>query len=169
MPRLLLFCLLLGLSLGPSGAVLAQPTGFVLRDRVLDADTRQPTPNAQVGVGDNRVGTSTNDDGRATNASTRLNWSAGPFVPLRFDFVHTRAEFIQPRRFPNYTYRVTDLTSFNGESVYVMPSRRAPAAVGRTTRASSTSGSIRMRFWEPMSAGSMAAGPTWWPTTTARP
>ena len=36
----------------------------VLRGRVLDAETQQPIPNAQVGVAGNRIGTSTNDDGR---------------------------------------------------------------------------------------------------------
>ncbi|MCI1188210.1 carboxypeptidase-like regulatory domain-containing protein [Hymenobacter sp. DH14] len=36
----------------------------VLRGRVLDAETHQPIPNAQVGVANNRIGTSTNDDGR---------------------------------------------------------------------------------------------------------
>ena len=36
----------------------------VLRGRVLDAETRQPVPNAQVGVAGNRIGTSTNEDGR---------------------------------------------------------------------------------------------------------
>ena len=36
----------------------------VLRGRVLDAETHQPIPNAQVGVADNRLGTSTNDEGR---------------------------------------------------------------------------------------------------------
>ena len=36
----------------------------MLRGRVLDADTHQPIPNAQVGIGDNRLGTSTNLDGR---------------------------------------------------------------------------------------------------------
>ena len=41
----------------------AQPTP-VLRGRVLDAETHQPVPNAQVGVADNRLGTSTNEDGR---------------------------------------------------------------------------------------------------------
>jgi len=39
-------------------------TTQVLRGRVLDAETRQPVPNAQVGVAGNRIGTSTNDDGR---------------------------------------------------------------------------------------------------------
>jgi hypothetical protein len=36
----------------------------VLRGLVLDAETRQPIPNAQVGVAHNRIGTSTNLDGR---------------------------------------------------------------------------------------------------------
>lgn len=36
----------------------------VLRGRVFDAETHQPIPNAQVGVADNRLGTSTNEDGR---------------------------------------------------------------------------------------------------------
>ena len=36
----------------------------VLRGRVLDADTHQPVPNAQVGIGNNRLGTSTNLEGR---------------------------------------------------------------------------------------------------------
>jgi hypothetical protein len=36
----------------------------VLRGRVLDAETHQPIPNVQVGVANNKIGTSTNDDGR---------------------------------------------------------------------------------------------------------
>jgi len=36
----------------------------VLRGRVVDAETQQPVPNAQVGVANNRIGTSTNEDGR---------------------------------------------------------------------------------------------------------
>lgn len=54
-----IFWLLLLLSALPAAAQNA-----VLRGRVLDAETRQPIPNAQVGVADNRLGTSTNDDGR---------------------------------------------------------------------------------------------------------
>ena len=42
----------------------AAPAQGVLRGRVLDAETHQPIPNAQVGVADNRIGTSTNQDGR---------------------------------------------------------------------------------------------------------
>ncbi|MGI4834084.1 MAG: carboxypeptidase-like regulatory domain-containing protein [Janthinobacterium lividum] len=60
--------------LPPLGSVLAQTptlaaaptplTDAVLRGQVLDADTRQPVPNAQVGIAHNRLGTSTNLDGR---------------------------------------------------------------------------------------------------------
>lgn len=39
-------------------------TTQVLRGQVIDAETHQPIPNAQVGVADNRIGTSTNADGR---------------------------------------------------------------------------------------------------------
>ena len=56
MRGVLLICLLL--MVGPGQAQV------VLRGRVLDAETHQPIPNAQVGVADNRIGTSTNEDGR---------------------------------------------------------------------------------------------------------
>ena len=56
MRSLLLICLLL-----IAGPTLAQT---MLRGRVIDAETQQPIPNAQVGVASNRIGTSTNDDGR---------------------------------------------------------------------------------------------------------
>ena len=45
------------------GPALAQESPL-LRGRVLDADTHQPIPNAQVGIGHNRLGTSTNAEGR---------------------------------------------------------------------------------------------------------
>lgn len=51
---------LLSLLLG----ILPVQAQTVLRGRVLDAETHQPIPNAQVGVAANRIGTSTNDDGR---------------------------------------------------------------------------------------------------------
>jgi hypothetical protein len=46
-----------------AGQVWAQTTS-VLRGRVVDAETNQPIPNAQVGVADNRIGTTTNEEGR---------------------------------------------------------------------------------------------------------
>ncbi|MBF9143209.1 carboxypeptidase-like regulatory domain-containing protein [Hymenobacter properus] len=56
-------CLLLGWLVLLVGQGWAQTTQ-VLRGQVLDAETHQPIPNAQVGVADNRIGTSTNADGR---------------------------------------------------------------------------------------------------------
>ena len=50
----------------------------------------------------------------------RVEWSAGPFVPHRFDFVHNRAEFIRPSQFRNYQYRLTPQTTFQGRPVYVV-------------------------------------------------
>jgi hypothetical protein len=48
--------------------LLALPTfaqeAQVLRGLVLDADTHQPVPNAQVGIAANKLGTSTNQEGR---------------------------------------------------------------------------------------------------------
>ena len=55
--RLLAVLLLLGTFNAPAQTP-------VLRGLVLDAETRQPIPNAQVGVARNRIGTSTNLDGR---------------------------------------------------------------------------------------------------------
>lgn len=53
-----------GLLLLLLATLTAAAQNTVLRGRVLDAETHQPIPNAQVGVADNRLGTSTNDDGR---------------------------------------------------------------------------------------------------------
>jgi len=224
----------------------------VLRGRVLDADTHQPIPNAQVGIGDNRLGTSTNLEGRfalrvpaayqasalevallgyrpyrrplpplpgaelvielkispaslgavtvtasaegiireavariprnypvrpsqltgfyresddeatrqrydylvegvlrvhksgyqnpneagavqvlesrrvdlrrapADTALAPIDWVAGALVPQRFDFVHTRAEFINPAHFKNYQYGFSAQTTFQGRAVYVI-------------------------------------------------
>ncbi|TVT40580.1 carboxypeptidase-like regulatory domain-containing protein [Hymenobacter setariae] len=50
----------------------------------------------------------------------QIEWSAGPFVPHRFDFVHNRAEFIQPFQFKNYQYQLTPQTTFQGRPVYVI-------------------------------------------------
>jgi hypothetical protein len=50
----------------------------------------------------------------------QVEWSAGPFVPHRFDFVHNRAEFIRESEFKNYEYRLTPQTTFQGRPVYVI-------------------------------------------------
>ena len=59
----MLRCAFVGWLVLLAGQVWAQAPAIV-RGRVLDAETHQPIPNAQVGVANNRIGTSTNDDGR---------------------------------------------------------------------------------------------------------
>ncbi|WP_201985960.1 carboxypeptidase-like regulatory domain-containing protein [Hymenobacter rubidus] len=236
---------------------LAQATQ-VLRGRVVDAETHQPIPNAQVGVANNRIGTSTNDEGRfalsipAAYAQEKLtvallgyrsysqplpplpgpelrielkispaalgevqvtgsvlgivreavaripqnypvrpskltgfyresdndeagrprylvegllavfkasylkrtdfgevkieqsrkvdlrpdkelihvDWAGGPFIAHRADFVHGRAQFINPRYFKNYTYRLAAGSSYQDRPVYVITFQ--PKAGNRT-------------------------------------
>jgi hypothetical protein len=57
-----------------------------------------------------------------------INWIAGAFVPHRFDFVHTRAEFIDPAHFKDYTYRFSPQTTFQGRAVYVITFAPRPGA-----------------------------------------
>ncbi len=57
---------------------------------------------------------------RDTAALSPIDWIAGPFVPHRFDFVHTRAEFISPAHFKEYTYRLSPQTTFQNRAVYVV-------------------------------------------------
>ncbi|WP_198172636.1 carboxypeptidase-like regulatory domain-containing protein [Hymenobacter ginkgonis] len=49
-----------------------------------------------------------------------INWIAGPFIPHRFDFVHSRAEFISAAHFKDYQYRFSPQTTFQGRAVYVI-------------------------------------------------
>jgi hypothetical protein len=49
-----------------------------------------------------------------------IDWLAGALVPHRFDFVHTRAEFISPAHFKDYQYRLSPQTTFQGRAVYVI-------------------------------------------------
>ena len=55
-----------------------------------------------------------------TAALPPIDWIAGAFVPHRFDFVHTRAEFISARHFKEYQYRLSPQTTFQGRAVYVV-------------------------------------------------
>jgi hypothetical protein len=57
-----------------------------------------------------------------------IDWIAGAFVPHRFDFVHTRAEFINPAHFKHYTYRFSPQTTFQGRAVYVITFAPRPGA-----------------------------------------
>ncbi|MDO7885258.1 carboxypeptidase-like regulatory domain-containing protein [Hymenobacter cheonanensis] len=49
-----------------------------------------------------------------------IDWVAGALVPQRFDFVHTRAEFISAAHFKEYQYRFSPQTTFQGRAVYVI-------------------------------------------------
>ena len=55
-----------------------------------------------------------------TAALPPIDWIAGAFVPHRFDFVHARAEFINPAHFKQYTYSLSPQTTFQGRAVYVV-------------------------------------------------
>ncbi|QKG57595.1 carboxypeptidase-like regulatory domain-containing protein [Hymenobacter sp. BRD128] len=57
-----------------------------------------------------------------------INWIAGAFVPHRFDFVHTRAEFIDAAHFKDYQYRLSPQTTFQGRAVYVVTFGPRPGA-----------------------------------------
>jgi hypothetical protein len=49
-----------------------------------------------------------------------IDWVAGALVPQRFDFVHTRAEFISAAHFKDYQYGFSPQTTFQGRAVYVV-------------------------------------------------
>ena len=49
-----------------------------------------------------------------------INWIAGSFIPHRFDFVHSRPEFIRESHFKDYQYHLTPQTTFQGQPVYVI-------------------------------------------------
>ncbi|RTQ45799.1 carboxypeptidase-like regulatory domain-containing protein [Hymenobacter gummosus] len=49
-----------------------------------------------------------------------FGWYAGPFIPHRFDFVHNRLAFINEADFRDYDYRLSDLTTFRDQPVYVI-------------------------------------------------
>jgi hypothetical protein len=65
---------------------------------------------------------------RDTTALSPIDWIAGPFVPHRFDFVHARAEFIDPAHFKYYTYQLSPQTTFQGRAVYVVAFAPRPGA-----------------------------------------
>ncbi len=67
----------------------------------------------------------------ADTALAPIDWVAGALVPQRFDFVHTRAEFISPAHFKDYRYSFSPQTTFQGRAVYVITFGPRPG----TTRA----------------------------------
>ena len=57
---------------------------------------------------------------QADSALAPIDWVAGALVPQRFDFVHTRAEFINPAHVKEYQYGFSSQTTFQGRAVYVI-------------------------------------------------
>ena len=97
----------------------------VLRGRVLDAETHQPIPNAQVGVADNRIGTSTNEDGRFV-----LN------VPLEFQKEQLEVALLGYRRYRQ------PLPSLPGLELRI-ELQISPAALGEVRVTASVLGIVR--------------------------
>ncbi len=87
--------------------------------RVYKAPYQHPKDDGQVQILEARK-VDLRDTLHSAPSLLELEWSAGPFVPHRFDFVHNRAEFIQPSQFKNYQYRLTPQTTFQGRPVYVI-------------------------------------------------
>jgi hypothetical protein len=86
---------------------------------VYKAPYQRPSDNGQVQILEARK-VDLRDTLHASPGSLQIEWSAGPFVPHRFDFVHNRAEFIQPSHFKDYQYQLTPQTTFQGRPVYVI-------------------------------------------------
>jgi hypothetical protein len=86
---------------------------------VYKAPYQRPNDDGQVRILEARK-VDLRDTLHPTPGLLQVEWSAGPFVPHRFDFVHNRAEFIQPARFKDYQYQLTPQTTFQGRPVYVI-------------------------------------------------
>lgn len=97
----------------------------VLRGRVLDAETQQPVPHAQVGVGDNQIGTIANLDGRFSLS-----------VPPRY--AQSELEIVAL----GYKKHRQPLPSLPGPEVQVLL-RPQPAALGEVTISGSVLGLVR--------------------------
>jgi hypothetical protein len=101
---------------------LARHTYYYLSEGVLlvyKAPYQHPNDDGQVQILETRK-VDLRDTLHPTPGLLQIEWSAGPFVPHRFDFVHNRAEFIQPSQFKHYQYRLTPQTTFQGRPVYVI-------------------------------------------------
>nr|WP_235998367.1 carboxypeptidase-like regulatory domain-containing protein [Hymenobacter sp. BT559] len=86
---------------------------------VYKAPYQHPNDDGQVQILEVRK-VDLRDTLRSAPGLLQIEWSAGPFVPHRFDFVHNRAEFIRPSQFKNYQYQLTPQTTFQGRPVYVI-------------------------------------------------
>ena len=96
---------------------------------VYKADYRQPTDD-----GDVQIRQARKIDLRPAGQTVRIDWAGGPFIAQFGDFVHRRAQFINPKSFRDYTYRLAPGSSYAGRPVYVVDfgprpgSRRADCA-----------------------------------------
>ncbi len=50
----------------------------------------------------------------------RTDWAGGPFIAHRADFVHARAQFIDPAHFRDYDYRLAPGSAYQDRPVYVV-------------------------------------------------
>ncbi|MDQ2794006.1 MAG: carboxypeptidase-like regulatory domain-containing protein [Bacteroidota bacterium] len=82
---------------------------------VFKPDYRQPTDD-----GDVQIRQARKVDLRPAGQAVRIDWAGGPFIAQFGDFVHRRAQFISPKHFRDYTYRLGPGSSYAGRPVYVV-------------------------------------------------
>ncbi|WP_460502987.1 carboxypeptidase-like regulatory domain-containing protein, partial [Hymenobacter agri] len=82
---------------------------------VYKPDYRQPADD-----GDVQIRQARKVDLRPAGQAVRVDWSGGPFIAQFGDFVHRRAQFINPKHFRDYTYRLAPGSSYAGRPVYVV-------------------------------------------------
>lgn len=64
------------------------------------------------------------------DTTVRSGFSSGHMAPHRFDFVQNRTDFIDPRFFKVYNYRIESITTYNDRPVYVIAFDKNEAVVG---------------------------------------
>ncbi|GAA4037593.1 hypothetical protein GCM10022409_23370 [Hymenobacter glaciei] len=82
---------------------------------VFKPDYRQPGDDGDVQIRQVRK-----VDLRPAGQAVRIDWAGGPFIAQFGDFVHRRAQFINPRHFRDYAYRLGPGSSYAGRAVYVV-------------------------------------------------
>ena len=82
---------------------------------VFKPDYRQPTDD-----GDVQIRQARKVDLRLVGQAVRIDWAGGPFIAQFGDFVHRRAQFINPKHFRDYSYRLAPGSSYAGRAVYVV-------------------------------------------------
>ena len=82
---------------------------------VYKPDYRQPADD-----GDVQIRQARKVDLRPAGQAVRIDWAGGPFIAQFADFVHRRAQFINPKYFRDYAYRLAAGSSYGGRPVYVV-------------------------------------------------